>query len=929
VSIRKTPANLRIACRLLPLLLSGVMLAGCSESPDEMVKSAQTYLGQNDTNAAVIQLKNALQADANLPEARFLLGKIYFDRGEYANAVKELTRASELGMPDARLADMLARAMVQQGEAQSVLDRFSNVEMSDPKSQSQLLAALGDAGMRVQGKHAEESFRNALSLDPANGYASRGIAILEVNRGHIQKALEVLESAIASTPKDAASYSLKGMILLSQDQTDAGLDALRKVIELNPKEQSAYLVLATNLLRLGRLEETRKLVADLKSAAGQSAVYAYVAAALKMTEGDIPGARDLIQQVVRNAPDFIPGRFLAGVIFYRANDQLQAQTNLNHVIEANPKNWAARRMLAQSYIAQRDATRAIDELGPILKAVPDDPATLNLAGQAHIIAGDFDKASEYFEKAASKQPENSKTLTRLGISRLAAGELDQGLATLAEASQVDNKNAYADFARVTTLLKAGRINDALAAQAVLEKKLPNSPLSKNLRGGLMLATGDKAAAMSAFQEALKLDPNFLPAAKNAARLYAIEGRREDARALLADMAKRNPKRVDIQMARVGFEIAANASKDDVLRYFNDAINADSQAILPRLKLAEYRLVMGDAREALAVARDAQAQAPDNPVVLGILGKALLLTGSVEEAVGALQKRADKDRKNPQAFVDLAIAQLRAKERAAALRSFEAALDLDPQNLAANQGYLPLLIEGGKMEKALQRAKALQRSQPKLAYPYLGEAMIHQAQGDREAALTSVRKAYEVQPSSQVAISLYQLLDANGKAKEAVAFESDWIQKHPTDNLFKGFAAEMALQKGRFERADELYRDAAKTSPNDVKIINNLAWVAHKRKAKDALELAERAFALAPDNPAVLDTVGVIEVGAGQVDSGLKKLERAVELAPKAGQIRFNLANAYVSANRPKDAGLALDALIRDLPEDSALRKQAVELRKSL
>ena len=66
--------------------LCAFLLAACGASTESMVTSAKEYIAKNDRNAASIQLKNALQKDANLGEARFLLGKINYEQGDYAGA---------------------------------------------------------------------------------------------------------------------------------------------------------------------------------------------------------------------------------------------------------------------------------------------------------------------------------------------------------------------------------------------------------------------------------------------------------------------------------------------------------------------------------------------------------------------------------------------------------------------------------------------------------------------------------------------------------------------------------------------------------------------------------------------------------------------------------------------------------------------------
>ena len=76
--------------------LCALLLTACGEKPEAMIASARTHR-QERPPAATIQLKNALQKDASLGEARYLLGKIYLEQGDYPGAEKELTRAFEAG----------------------------------------------------------------------------------------------------------------------------------------------------------------------------------------------------------------------------------------------------------------------------------------------------------------------------------------------------------------------------------------------------------------------------------------------------------------------------------------------------------------------------------------------------------------------------------------------------------------------------------------------------------------------------------------------------------------------------------------------------------------------------------------------------------------------------------------------------------------
>jgi Tfp pilus assembly protein PilF len=82
-------------------LLATLLLVGCGgEKPETMLAvRRRQYLAKNDHKAAAIQLKNALQQDPQLAEARFLLGQGAARGGDPTGAEVELRKAQGLNYP--------------------------------------------------------------------------------------------------------------------------------------------------------------------------------------------------------------------------------------------------------------------------------------------------------------------------------------------------------------------------------------------------------------------------------------------------------------------------------------------------------------------------------------------------------------------------------------------------------------------------------------------------------------------------------------------------------------------------------------------------------------------------------------------------------------------------------------------------------------
>jgi len=173
-----------------------------------------------------------------------------------------------------------------------------------------------------------------------------------------------------------------------------------------------------------------------------------------------------------------------------------------------------------------------------------------------------------------------------------------------------------------------------------------------------------------------------------------------------------------------------------------------------------------------------------------------------------------------------------------------------------------------------------------------------------------------------------LLLAERKA-EADRLAADWLQKNPTDIAVRGYLAERALVDGRHRDAHDLFARMHEMAPQNALILNNLAWTAKELKDPKALEYGEQALRLAPENPAIIDTVGMIQVERGDFEAGIANLKRAVALGPDLLPLQLNLAKALARAGRGAEARSQLEALLPRLKEGTPLHGEAVALQKTL
>jgi Flp pilus assembly protein TadD len=134
--------------------------------------------------------------------------------------------------------------------------------------------------------------------------------------------------------------------------------------------------------------------------------------------------------------------------------------------------------------------------------------------------------------------------------------------------------------------------------------------------------------------------------------------------------------------------------------------------------------------------------------------------------------------------------------------------------------------------------------------------------------------------------------------------------------------------GDSDRAVERYEEAIRLDPNLAEAKNNLAYIYadHGKNLDRALDLAQDAKTLLPDNPSVSDTLGWVLYKRGVPAAAISYLKEA-EAATKQddanlGLVRHHLALAYEANGDTQEAIAALDRSLAAVASQSeAMRKQ--------
>ncbi len=888
----------------------GLLTACAEDRPDDLIRSAKAYIAKNENKAATIQLKSALQKQPDDPEARLLLGKSLLDSGDPVSAEIELRKALALKQPDSAVLPPLARALNLTGQDQKLTQQYALVALDDPTAAADLKTSLAIAYAR-QGK--SEALKGALDAAfaavPDYAPARRVQARLLADKRDADGALKLLDAILAKAPDDYEAWQLKGDVLLyGKGDIPAANEAHAKALAIRsdflPARSSQILI----LLSQRDLPAAKAQIDELKKLAPNHLQTRYLEGELAFLTKDYKTAREIGQQLLKVAPDNVNALRLAGAVEYQIGSLPRAESMLNKALQS-AEHSPTRRLLAQSYLRSGDTMKALDTLAPLLDSTDVDAQTLSLAAQAHMKIGDIEKAETYFTQAVALNPGDVKSRTAIAIAQLAKGNTEAGYTQMQELASSDD-GTFADLALITAYLRQGKVDAALKAIDVLEKKDPTKPTASDLRGRVHLARKDFAAARKSFEAALKLDPLDFSAASKLAGLDLADGKPGLAKQRLDSLLKAEPNDVQVLLALAELKEKSGGSQDEVRVLLRDAIRLNPTVVAPRLMLIEHHLKNKDIKSALTAAQEGVAAMPNNAEMLDALGRVQLGAGDPNQAISSFNRLAELRPKSPQPLLRLADTYASMKNLDAARHSLERALVIAPRLLPAQRSLISLEMAANRPQAAMAIAKSIQAVPGREAVGALLLGKIEEAQKHWAAAAAAYRTGLQKAPNTELAINLHAALVSGAQPAEANQFEGSWLKGHPDDASFLQYLGDRALAQSQLTKGESHYLSVIRLQPENAVAFNNLAWVSAQLKKPEALGYAEKANALKPDQPAFMDTWAMILLKADQVGKAIEIEKRAVALQPSHPTFRMNLARLYLQAGDKPNAKIELDTLAK-------------------
>jgi tetratricopeptide (TPR) repeat protein len=626
-------------------------------------------------------------------------------------AAVDAERAVALAPGDEDAVAVLAgiyRADNQTEKAQALLEKTIK---ANPSSVSlRLVLAQLDASLG-QDSAVETLLLDLVKLKPEEKSHRLRLSQFYARTNHLDEAERVLRESVKELPQERDLKIALVSFLAARRSREAAEQELNTLIAADPKDFELRFAQAQFYEQGKDVAKAEAVYKDVIAAAKLEAAGISARdrlAALRVQQGDVPGAEQLIGEVLAASPRDDDALILRGDLALAHKDPRAAIADLRSVLRDQPNAVGVMRTLSRAHLQNGEPALAEETMRRALEVNPKDPATRLDFARLLAQLGKPEQAKPVIEQLVKEEPNDLQALdTEYRVEaavkdfvtakaaadaivatqpKAAVGYYYQG--QLAEADQRPEEavKLYATAlelqpggiepleAITRTLVGLKRAPDALKRLDDAMVRDPASPLAANLKGEVLLSTGRAQDAIVAFREAVQRQPKWWTPYRNLAysqaSLHDTDGAVSTLRDGIAKVTAPDPL-----IAELGSLFERAGRIDEAIGVYESALKKNPNADIAKNNLAMLLVTYRKDPASLQRAKDLSAPfaTSGNPNFLDTYGWVLYKRGEATAAVTALQTAAAETADSPVSLYHLGMAQALAGQPDAARESLTRSL----------------------------------------------------------------------------------------------------------------------------------------------------------------------------------------------------------------------------------------------------------------
>ncbi|MBZ0108363.1 MAG: tetratricopeptide repeat protein [Candidatus Scalindua rubra] len=537
-------------------------------------------------------------------------------------------------------------------------------------------------------------------------------------------------------------------------------------------------------------------------------------------------------------------------------------------------------------LSRQKFDEAIEECQTSITLDKDNPLALYYIGRIHTDKKEFDKADEYLRKAVESEPELALAYTGLGINYLLQGNAEESFKYYKKALEIDEDEHMARMGLATILVGLKGYEKAIEQFKLVIKKVPTFIRARQSLAALYLQMGRFKDAIEQSVEILKIDPDTTQAYMILARSYSYIDNFDDAIKSISKFIEIEESSFEGNYLLGTFQIASGdikSAKDTI----GKAESIDTGRGNMMIASALINHIEGNHDTAEIYLKKAQEVTPEihHPMINIFLTNLYLSQEKVKSAEESLKisdnfingfrsknldLKSNGEIEKSFAYTNLAIFFYLNKWYDKTIKMCDAALALHPDNPITMYVKGKTLIDKKDFSQAFIQLEKTVEIQPDFISPHYDLAKLYLLMGETDNSVEEYKRLADLDPE-------------NASVRLSIG------------NIYS--------RQGKIDKAIEAYQQVIALAPDSPVGYNELAYhyAESETNLDEGLEYALKATKLAPNDAAILDTLGWIYFKKNNFIKAIESLKSAVASRQNSPTMRFHLGMAYYRSNDLKNA----------------------------
>jgi len=540
--------------------------------------------------------------------------------------------------------------------------------------------------------------------------------------------------------------------------------------------------------------------------------------------GSINKATEWYEKSLMIDNDYAPAINNLANLKRQSGDNREAVALFKRAINADPKLVQAYVGTAACLLALGDNYQAEVFAIQAIEVNQNAPGVNEIRGIIYQNKQNLQQAIESYQKELAINPKSRTSLLNLGLLLLQQGKPAAAIEPLVIAGSISTSE-QCSLLLAQAYQGIGQLKEAISEYKKINmSEAVNKMIPFNL-GLCLLNNGNNIDAIEAFQVALKLDNNFIPALASSCTALVNEGRYEEALKMTQKNIELNPNDPNT-FVNLGNIYKNLGNLDQALVSTLKALKLQPDNHTAHMNLGNIYTDLGNLDQALASTLKALNLQPNDPDAHMNLGNIYNHLGDLNQALSSTLKSLELKPNNPDAHLNLGNIYKHLGDFDQALSSTLKSLELKANNPDAHINLASIYQKLGKLDKALNSTLKSLELKPEASQALYLLGAIKIAEGSLEEAKKYLLKSIKNNPQEHGAYyELSRILKTAEEARELVRFitSTKISEATPLQKSVIAFAISNCLHRaGNYDEASKHLQIANKNkliaSPSNVKLV---------------------------------------------------------------------------------------------------------------